>query len=98
MSCMIHLVSSTILILTFLQPLTAQTNPDQPNVLVIIADDLGLDPLQGYLEGGIKANTPNLNSLASRGITFTNAWITPLARPISVVVIALLLQMLTKNQ
>ncbi len=61
--------------------LSAQTNPNQPNVLVIIADDLGLDPLQGYLEGGIKANTPNLDLLAERGITFTNAWSPPQCAP-----------------
>ena len=61
--------------------LSAQTNPDQPNILVIIADDLGIDPLQGYLEGGIKANTPNLNRLAERGITFTNAWAPPQCAP-----------------
>ena len=61
--------------------LSAQTDPNQPNILVIIADDLGVDPIQGYLEGGIKANTPNINQLAERGITFTNAWTPPQCAP-----------------
>ena len=61
--------------------LSAQTDPNQPNILVIIADDLGVDPMQGYLEGGIKANTPNINRLAERGITFTNAWTPPQCAP-----------------
>ena len=28
------------------------------NILLIIADDLGLDALNGYAEGAVKANTP----------------------------------------
>ena len=66
---------------SFLKPLSAQTDPSQPNILVIIADDLGIDPLQGYIEGGIKANTPNLDRLAAQGITFTNAWTPPQCAP-----------------
>ena len=75
----ILIVCLTILVFQF--TLQAQTNPDQPNILVIIADDLGVDPLQGYLEGGIKANTPHLDQLAARGITFTNAWAPPQCAP-----------------
>ncbi len=73
--------SAVLIILIFHITTQAQTNPDRPNIMVIIADDLGLDPLQGYLEGGIKANTPNLNQLAERGITFTNAWTPPQCAP-----------------
>ena len=75
------LIASVLIVLSNITFLSAQTNPDQPNILVIIADDLGIDPIQGYLEGGTKANTPNLNRLAERGITFTNAWAPPQCAP-----------------
>ncbi len=42
---------------------------DAPNILLIIADDLGYGDLECY--GGI-ANTPNLNKLAKNGIRFTD--------------------------
>ncbi|MEX2566247.1 MAG: sulfatase-like hydrolase/transferase [Cyclobacteriaceae bacterium] len=46
-------------------------NPSQPNVVIILADDMGYADLSGY--GGI-ANTPNLDALASEGVKFTNCY------------------------
>lgn len=43
----------------------------RPNVVVILADDMGYADLQGY--GGV-ANTPNLDALASKGVKFTNCY------------------------
>ena len=59
----------------------AQVNQEQPNILLIIGDDMGVDIVEGYQEGGIKANTPHLNSLKERGITFSNAWANPKCSP-----------------
>ena len=42
-----------------------------PNVVIILADDMGYADLQGY--GGV-ANTPNLDALAAEGIKFTNCY------------------------
>ncbi|WP_460516190.1 sulfatase-like hydrolase/transferase [Cyclobacterium sediminis] len=42
-----------------------------PNVVLILADDMGYADLQGY--GGV-ANTPNLDALASEGVKFTNCY------------------------
>ncbi len=53
----------------------------QQNILLIIADDLGLDPMPNYLTGPQKASMPNLSSLMSEGLTFDNAWATPLCSP-----------------
>ncbi|TXF90322.1 sulfatase-like hydrolase/transferase [Neolewinella aurantiaca] len=53
----------------------------QPNILLVIADDLGVDPLNGYHEAGLKASTPVLDSLRSAGITFTNATASPVCSP-----------------
>jgi len=54
----------------------------QNNVLLIIADDLGVDPVSGYMPEALeKANTPVLDSLRNSGITFTKAWTNPICSP-----------------
>ena len=52
-----------------------------PNILLIIADDVGIDPIIGYEEGAIKANTPNIESLINNGLTFMNFWAYPVCSP-----------------
>lgn len=51
-------------------PLLAQSQ-SKPNVIVILADDIGYGDLSCY--GATKVKTPNLDKLASRGIRFTDA-------------------------
>ncbi len=48
-----------------------------PNILLIIADDQGLDSSAQYDLGQDLPNTPVINALADRGIVFDNAWGTP---------------------
>ncbi len=48
-----------------------------PNILLIIADDLGLDASAQYALSEDVPNTPNLDALAARGVVFDNAWATP---------------------
>jgi len=43
----------------------------KPNILFIAIDDM--NDWVGVLDGSIKANTPNIDMLASRGMLFTNA-------------------------
>ena len=43
----------------------------KPNVIIIMADDLGYGDASCY--GATKISTPNIDKLASRGIRFTNA-------------------------
>ncbi len=53
-----------------------------PNIIFIIADDLGWDAYGNYSGiNGTKANTPTIDSLASNGITFTNFWVNPICAP-----------------
>ena len=52
-----------------------------PNVLLIIADDMGLDASPGYNVGTLKPNMPNLQSLINSGITFNNVWSNPVCSP-----------------
>ncbi len=54
---------------------------DSPNILLIIADDLGKDAINGYPEGNIKPNTPNIDAIRNSGITFNNLWVYPTCTP-----------------
>ncbi len=60
-----------------------QENPQNaaPNILLIIADDMGLDATPGYNIGSEKPNMPHLQSLMDSGIKFTNLWSNPTCSP-----------------
>ncbi len=62
-------------------PALIVTDPDTPNILLIIADDLGKDAMEGYAEGSIKPNTPNIDGLRFNGLTFNNLWVHPTCSP-----------------
>jgi hypothetical protein len=49
----------------------------RPNVIVIMADDLGAEGLGCY--GSTSYSTPNLDRMAAEGVRFNNAYATPLA-------------------
>ena len=53
----------------------------RPNILLIIADDLGVDIPSVYGEHPSPANTPNIDALAADGILFRNAWSNPVCSP-----------------
>ncbi|MDZ7639958.1 MAG: sulfatase [Bryobacterales bacterium] len=50
-----------------------------PNILFILADDLGYTAVRSY--GGRHAKTPHLDRLAKQGIRFTDAYVTPQCTP-----------------
>lgn len=51
---------------------------DKPNILLIIADDMGYSDI-GCFGGEIK--TPNLDALAARGVRATNFYVGPTCSP-----------------
>ncbi|MCP4120757.1 MAG: sulfatase-like hydrolase/transferase [Bacteroidetes bacterium] len=53
----------------------------QDNVILIIADDLGIDYMEKYGLGSDPAPTPVLDSLADNGVLFSNAWTNPICSP-----------------
>lgn len=63
------------------QPDNEPTGDNTPNILLIIADDLGKDAIDGFKEGIIKPNTPNIDDLRNSGLTFNNAWVYPTCTP-----------------
>lgn len=52
-----------------------------PNILLIIADDLGIEATPGYAIGAIKPHMPHLEKLAKEGLTFDQVWAYPLCSP-----------------
>lgn len=52
-----------------------------PNIIFIIADDLGWDALNGGDVLSVKPNTPHLDSLRNSGVTFSQAWSYPVCTP-----------------
>ena len=66
------------LLLGALLPLGAAA---QQNVLIVIADDLGVDQLRVYDAGDDAPSTPTINALASQGVVFRNAWANPICSP-----------------
>ena len=56
-------------------------NSSKPNILLIIADDFGLDACPGYNIGTTKPNMPHLQNMINNGITFDNFWAFPMCSP-----------------
>ena len=60
-------------------PAAAQQQPagsaQRPNIVVIVADDVGFTDLGPY---GGEAHTPNIDALAQRGAQFTRYYSSPL--------------------
>lgn len=61
-----------LLLLTGLQPSMGQSQGKKPNIILIVADDLGWKDL-GFM-GSAYYDTPNLDKLARQGIYFTQAY------------------------
>lgn len=61
-------------------PALAQTAARKPNIVLILADDLGYGSIgcQGYTD----ASTPNIDSIAANGVRFTSGYVTcPVCSP-----------------
>ncbi len=58
-----------------------EENKKKPNILLIIADDMGLDACPGYNIGYEKPSMPTLENLMNNGIKFTNVWSNPTCTP-----------------
>ncbi len=55
----------------------------EPNILFILADDIGAEASSLYPLAGIHgaAPMPNIEKLAARGLTFENTWVNPMCSP-----------------
>jgi arylsulfatase A-like enzyme len=74
----IRRLAAAFLLLFCLQPVLAQER--RPNIIVILADDLGYGDTGVY--GSKIARTPNIDALAASGIRFTDGYVTnPVCAP-----------------
>ncbi|MFT6334902.1 MAG: arylsulfatase A-like enzyme [Saprospiraceae bacterium] len=67
-----------ILKISVTHSLVAQTDPDYPNIIFMIADDLGVDYFKDYHDSDLIPNTPTLDNIRAKGITFENSFSTPM--------------------
>jgi arylsulfatase A-like enzyme len=63
--------------LSILPWLFLQKKTKQPNVFLVIADDMGLDPSAWGKIGSQLAFMPNLESLCATGVTFNHLYVAP---------------------
>lgn len=68
--------SITIISLLFFYDAFAQ---EQPNILLIVADDLGYEKVGSYND--LISFTPNIDKLAKQGVMFTRAYASPVCTP-----------------
>ena len=73
------LIAFALIMIVSIHCLGQNQTPKRPNIIIIMADDMGYSDLNCY--GGVKTQTPNIDKLASEGIRFTrfynNAWCSP---------------------
>lgn len=63
---------------------TVAAGPSRPNILLIIADDLGAEGTSLYPElagNSGQVSIPNIEALARNGLVFDNAWASPVCSP-----------------
>jgi arylsulfatase A-like enzyme len=72
----IRAILATLLLATLS---TSHATPDKPNILLILADDLGVECLTAY--GGTSHHTPNIDGLAKEGMRFTHCFSSPFCSP-----------------
>ncbi|NNG11454.1 MAG: sulfatase-like hydrolase/transferase [Arenibacter sp.] len=73
------LLATGLLHLTSCKNSVKATGKKKPNIILIMADDLGIETLGSY--GGSSYRTPHLDQLAKGGMRFTHCYATPLCTP-----------------
>jgi hypothetical protein len=58
--------------LSALAPTQVQAAADKPNIVVIMADDVGWFNIGAYNQGMMAGRTPNIDSIAAQGMRFTD--------------------------
>lgn len=76
----LHLLLAAILLTSLSRPIAAAAMPASPNVLLIVADDLGYNDV-GF-QGGRDIPTPQLDRLAASGVRCTSGYVSyPVCSP-----------------
>lgn len=72
-------VTSTIIAALSFFSIVAGSAATQPNIVIILADDLGVECLSTY--GGTSMKTPNIDKLGAQGMKFTRCFSNPFCSP-----------------
>jgi len=83
---MIAMKLALTLLIAFCTSVAQAAAASKPNVIVIMADDLGAECLGCY--GSTIYTTPNLDRMAAEGLRFNNAYATPLCTPTRVMLMS----------
>ena len=77
-----YLAMASALLLPAIAPVAAAATSDKPNILFIVADDLGYGDTGPYGGGeGRGMPTPNIDQLAADGMTFYSFYAQPSSTP-----------------
>ena len=66
------LIAGLVIALLAAVPSLAQTPGKQPNIIMIMGDDIGWANIGAYNQGVMATRTPNLDQLAKEGMRFTD--------------------------
>ena len=75
----LSLLLAFALLVLLLNPVAKAAPPSKPNIIFILADDLGIGNVGCY--GADNFKTPNLDRLAQSGIRFEHCYAAPLCGP-----------------
>lgn len=78
MNCLTLSVGLVLLILLQTVPVEAQAKRETPNIILIMADDMGKECIGAY---GSTYSTPHIDQLAAQGLKFEYAFSQPLCTP-----------------
>ncbi len=73
------ILASTVAALGAQPAVAADAPPEKPNIIFILADDLGIGSVSSY--GADRFKTPNIDNLAACGIRFDHCYSSPLCGP-----------------
>src|SRR4051794_5815240 len=72
-------IGSVVMLLAVLASQSNAAPPSKPNIIFVLADDLGIDGVSAY--GADKHQTPNIDALATSGTRFSTCYAAPLCGP-----------------
>ena len=65
--------STTVLLSTLLACQTQASDPPRPNIVFVLADDLGIGDVKCYGKDRCQIDTPGFDRLAQEGMLFSDA-------------------------
>ncbi len=77
----IGLILALSILAIFPKQIFAQNSDRPPNILLIIADDMGIDASPCYPVGARKPRMPNLERMCREGLVFDNVYAAPMCSP-----------------